>query len=74
MSDLLSSNTSHAIWSRCEDNRADIITTRPQGVGAGRSPPLWLKDGDVVKVSLEGVGSCTNTVEHVKNEGSKAKL
>lgn len=47
---------------------------RPQGVGAGRNPPLWLRDGDVVKVSLEGVGSCTNTVEHVKSEASKSKL
>lgn len=54
-------------------NSADKLS-RPQGVGAGRNPPLWLQDGDVVKVSLEGVGSCTNTVEHVKNEGSKPKL
>lgn len=30
---------------------------RPAGVGAGRKPPLWLKDGDVVEVGLEGVGS-----------------
>ncbi|RDK36510.1 hypothetical protein M752DRAFT_280399, partial [Aspergillus phoenicis ATCC 13157] len=31
---------------------------RPQGVGMGRKPALWLKDGDLVEVSLEGVGSC----------------
>jgi len=30
-----------------------------------------LKDGDVVEVSLEGVGSCINKVEFAK---SKAKL
>lgn len=35
---------------------------RPQGVGAARKPPLWLKDGDEVEVSLEGVGSCKNRV------------
>lgn len=48
-----------------------IFTGTPQGVGAGRNPPLWLKDGDVVEVGLEGVGSCVNNVEHVK---SKAKV
>lgn len=28
----------------------------------GRKPPLWLKDGDVVEVALQDVGSCTNRV------------
>lgn len=28
----------------------------------GRKPNLWLKDGDHVEVSLEGVGSCANRV------------
>lgn len=37
----------------------------------GRTPPLWLKDGDVVEVSLEGVGTCVNKVEFTK---AKAKL
>ncbi|KAL8737359.1 MAG: hypothetical protein Q9181_001776 [Wetmoreana brouardii] len=48
-----------------------IFTGTPQGVGSGRSPPLWLKDGDVVEVNLEGIGSCTNKIEHIK---SKPKL
>lgn len=39
-----------------------IFTGTPQGVGMGRMPPLWLKDGDQVEVSLEGVGSCVNKV------------
>ena len=52
---------------------ADKDIIRPQGVGVGRNPPLWLKDGDVVKVSLEGVGSCTNTVENVKSAGSTSQ-
>lgn len=34
----------------------------PQGVGMGRKPALWLKDGDQVEVSLEGVGSISNRV------------
>jgi 2-keto-4-pentenoate hydratase/2-oxohepta-3-ene-1,7-dioic acid hydratase in catechol pathway len=40
-----------------------IFTGTPQGVGMGRKPQLWLKDGDVVEVGLEGVGWCTNKVE-----------
>ncbi|RSL66605.1 hypothetical protein CEP54_003633 [Fusarium duplospermum] len=40
-----------------------IFTGTPEGVGMGRNPPLWLKDGDVVEVGLEGVGSIINTVE-----------
>ena len=37
-------------------------TFRPEGVGMGQKPQLWLKDGDKVEVSLEGVGSCENQV------------
>ncbi|KAG8525458.1 uncharacterized protein KY384_009102 [Bacidia gigantensis] len=49
-----------------------IFTGTPQGVGSGRKPePLWLKDGDVVEVELEGVGTCVNRVEWVRE---KAKL
>ena len=40
-----------------------IFTGTPQGVGMGRKPQLWLKDGDIVEVSLEAVGACTNKVE-----------
>jgi len=48
-----------------------IFTGTPQGVGMGRKPQLWLKDGDVVEVGLEGVGTCTNKVEFTK---AKSKL
>ncbi|KAL8673708.1 MAG: hypothetical protein Q9168_001869 [Polycauliona sp. 1 TL-2023] len=48
-----------------------IFTGTPQGVGAGRSPPLWLRDGDIVEVTLEGIGSCTNMVRYAP---SKYKL
>ncbi|KAI5206412.1 hypothetical protein E4T39_02564 [Aureobasidium subglaciale] len=40
-----------------------IFTGTPQGVGMGRKPQVWLKDGDVVEVNLEGIGSCINTVQ-----------
>lgn len=45
-----------------------IFTGTPSGVGMGRDPKLWLKDGDVVEVGLEGVGTCTNKVEFSKAE------
>lgn len=48
-----------------------IFTGTPQGVGMGRKPQLWLKDGDIVEVGLEGVGTCTNKVEFEK---AKSKL
>lgn len=41
----------------------DIITTgTPQGIGAKRQPPMWLKPGDTVEVELENVGILRNVV------------
>jgi 2-keto-4-pentenoate hydratase/2-oxohepta-3-ene-1,7-dioic acid hydratase in catechol pathway len=37
-----------------------ILTGTPPGVGAFRKPPVFLKDGDVVTVEVEGIGSLTN--------------
>lgn len=39
-----------------------IFTGTPHGVGMAQNPPLWLKDGDVVSVSIENIGTLTNTV------------
>lgn len=47
-----------------------IFTGTPSGVGMGREPKLWLRDGDVVEVELEGVGICSNKIEFAK-ESSK---
>jgi acylpyruvate hydrolase len=33
-----------------------ILTGTPSGVGAARTPPRWLRDGDVVEVAIERVG------------------
>ena len=39
----------------------DVIATgTPHGVGAFRDPPLWLGQGDVVSVEVEGLGSLIN--------------
>lgn len=39
----------------------DIITTgTPDGVGMGRKPPVFLRNGDVMTVEIEGLGQLTN--------------
>ncbi len=36
----------------------DVIATgTPDGVGAGRKPPLWMKDGDRLEVEISGIGT-----------------
>ncbi len=41
----------------------DVIATgTPGGVGDSRVPPLYLADGDVVDVTVSGVGTLSNTV------------
>jgi 2-keto-4-pentenoate hydratase/2-oxohepta-3-ene-1,7-dioic acid hydratase in catechol pathway len=41
----------------------DIVSTgTPSGVGMGRTPQRWLKPGDSVTVTVEGLGSLTNPV------------
>src|SRR5215472_6166689 len=39
-----------------------IFTGTPHGVGMSRNPPRWLRDGDVVSVAIEGIGTLTNPV------------
>ncbi len=44
--------------------RGDIIVTgTPTGAGARFDPPRFLKPGDVVEVSVNGIGTLRNTVE-----------
>ncbi|MEV8569620.1 fumarylacetoacetate hydrolase family protein [Streptomyces sp. NPDC051322] len=41
----------------------DVIATgTPQGIGAKRTPPVWLKPGDTVEVDVERVGILSNRV------------
>ncbi len=39
-----------------------IATGTPTGAGARFDPPVWLKEGDVVEVKVEGVGTLRNGV------------
>ena len=40
-----------------------ILTGTPAGVGKGMNPPQFLKSGDVVKVSIEGIGTLSNPIK-----------
>jgi 2-keto-4-pentenoate hydratase/2-oxohepta-3-ene-1,7-dioic acid hydratase in catechol pathway len=39
-----------------------IVTGTPGGVGSRRTPPLWLKPGDVVEVEIDRIGLLRNGV------------
>lgn len=39
-----------------------ILTGTPGGVGLGRSPARWLRDGEVLTTSIEGIGTLRNTL------------
>ncbi|HYV24171.1 MAG TPA: fumarylacetoacetate hydrolase family protein [Pyrinomonadaceae bacterium] len=42
----------------------DVIASgTPDGVGAFRQPPVWLKDGDVFEVRIEKLGTLRNPVQ-----------
>jgi 2-keto-4-pentenoate hydratase/2-oxohepta-3-ene-1,7-dioic acid hydratase in catechol pathway len=70
---LQSSNTSELVFpvpeliawitQGCTLEPGDVILTgTPAGVGAARNPPRWLVDGDVVEITIEGVGTLRNPV------------
>ena len=41
----------------------DIIATgTPGGVGAARTPPVWMKPGDTIEVSISGIGVLRNSI------------
>lgn len=39
-----------------------IVTGTPAGVGCTRTPPIYMKSGDIVTVELEGVGFLQNSI------------
>jgi len=42
----------------------DVIATgTPAGVGMGLDPPRWLRDGDVVRIEIDGIGAIENRFE-----------
>ncbi len=66
------SNTRHLVfnvWAQLEElsqvmtlEPGDLIYTgTPSGVGAAMQPPQFLKDGDKVRIEIDGVGAIENT-------------
>jgi len=41
-----------------------ILTGTPAGVGAARTPPRFLKSGDVVEITIDQLGTLRNPVTH----------
>lgn len=39
-----------------------IIAGTPSGVGLARTPPLWMKAGDICEVEVEGIGILRNSI------------
>jgi 2-keto-4-pentenoate hydratase/2-oxohepta-3-ene-1,7-dioic acid hydratase in catechol pathway len=39
-----------------------IVTGTPGGIGARRTPPVFLVSGDVVEVEVSGIGTLRNVV------------
>ena len=39
-----------------------IVTGTPGGVGARRTPPVWMKAGDIIEVEIDKVGVLRNTI------------
>jgi 2-keto-4-pentenoate hydratase/2-oxohepta-3-ene-1,7-dioic acid hydratase in catechol pathway len=37
-----------------------ILTGTPHGVGGARQPPVFMADGDVIEVKIEGLGLLRN--------------
>ncbi|MGG3846548.1 fumarylacetoacetate hydrolase family protein [Aeribacillus sp. FSL K6-8210] len=48
-----------------------ILTGTPGGVGVARDPKVFLKDGDVVRIEIDGIGALENKVKKVTGEISE---
>jgi acylpyruvate hydrolase len=43
-----------------------IVTGTPSGVGFARKPPVWMNEGDVCEIEIEGVGLLRNPIKEAK--------
>jgi 2-keto-4-pentenoate hydratase/2-oxohepta-3-ene-1,7-dioic acid hydratase in catechol pathway len=49
----------------CELRRGDVMFTgTPAGVGQARKPPIFLKPGDEIETTIEGLGTIRNIAVH----------
>jgi 2-keto-4-pentenoate hydratase/2-oxohepta-3-ene-1,7-dioic acid hydratase in catechol pathway len=58
-----------ALLSKCMTLEAGdvLVMGTPGGVGAMRSPKLFMKPGDICQVYIEGIGMLTNHIAHESN-------
>jgi acylpyruvate hydrolase len=40
-----------------------IVMGTPAGVGQSRKPPVWMRDGDLVEVEIDRIGTLVNTIQ-----------
>ena len=63
---LMIFSVAHLIWDMSRVmtlEPGDVIATgTPPGIGAARTPPRWLRPGDIVRIEIEGVGALENPV------------
>lgn len=45
-----------------------IVSGTPAGVGFARKPPVWMKEGDVCEVEVEGIGLLSNPIRNEKKK------
>jgi len=45
---------------------AVILTGTPAGVGFARTPPVWMKDGDIIAIEIEQIGRLENPVRRLR--------
>jgi acylpyruvate hydrolase len=43
-----------------------IVSGTPAGVGYARTPPVFMKPGDIIEIEVDGIGVLTNTIEDEK--------
>lgn len=43
-----------------------IVMGTPAGVGQARTPPVWMKDGDVIEIAIERIGTLVNPIRREK--------
>ena len=43
-----------------------IVSGTPAGVGYARTPPVFMKLGDIIEIEVDGIGVLTNTIEDEK--------
>jgi 2-keto-4-pentenoate hydratase/2-oxohepta-3-ene-1,7-dioic acid hydratase in catechol pathway len=41
-----------------------IVMGTPAGVGQARTPPVWMKAGDVIEIEIERIGLLRNPIQN----------